>query len=69
MAFAYLGCRIPQIDQEAPDAYEKLQMALKGIMNHNIPTPSSNQGQNNEKDKFDKRKCKDNAQLTNESSY
>ena len=38
-------------------------------MNHNIATPSSNQGQNNEKHKFNMPKCKDNAQLTNESCY
>ena len=28
---------------KAPNAYEKLQMPLKGIMNLNIATPSSNQ--------------------------
>ena len=44
-------------------------MPLKGIMNPNIATPSSNQGLNNEKHKFDMPKFKDNAQLTNESSY
>ena len=41
-------------------------MPLKGIMNPNISTQSSNKGQNNEKHKFDMPKCKDNAQLTNE---
>ena len=41
-------------------------MPLKGIMNPNIATPSSNQGLNNEKHKFDMPKGKDNAQLTNE---
>ena len=69
VAFAYLGSRIPQIDQKAPNAYEKLQMPLKGIVKPQIATPSSNQGTNDEKHKFNMPKCKDNAKLTNESSY
>ena len=44
-------------------------MPLKVIINPNIATPSSNQGENNEKHKFNMPKCKDNAQLTNESYY
>ena len=44
-------------------------MPLKGIMNPKIATPSSNQGKNNEKHKFNMPKCTDNAQLINESSY
>ena len=44
-------------------------MPLKGIVNPQIATPSSNQGKNNEKHKFNMPKCKDNAKLTNESSY
>ena len=44
-------------------------MPLKGIMNPKIATPSSNQGKNNKKHKFNMPKCKDNAKLTNESSY
>ena len=44
-------------------------MPLKGIMNPKIATPSSNQGKNNEKHKFNMSKCMDNAKLTNESSY
>ena len=44
-------------------------MPLKGIMNPKIATPSSNQGKNNEKHKFNMPKCKDNAQPTNESSH
>ena len=38
-------------------------------MNPKIATLSLNQGKNNEKHKFNMPKCKDNAQLTNESSY
>ena len=44
-------------------------MTLKGIVNPQIATPSSNQGKNNEKHKFNMPKCRDNAKLTNESSY
>ena len=44
-------------------------MPLKGIMNPKIANRSSNQGQNNEKHKFNMQKCNGNAQLTNESSY
>ena len=54
---------------DSPNAYEKHQIPLKGNINPKIATPSSNQGQNNEKHKFDMPKCKDNAQLTNKSSY
>ena len=38
-------------------------------MNPKIATPSSNQGKNNKKHKFNLPKCEDNAKLTNESSY
>ena len=38
-------------------------------MNPKIATPSSNQGYNKEKHKFNMPKWKDNAQLTNESFY
>ena len=38
-------------------------------MNPKTETPSSNQWKNNEKHKFNMPKCKDNAQVTNESSY
>ena len=44
-------------------------MPLKGIMNPKIATPSSNQGKNSKKNKFNMAKCKDNAKLTNKSSY
>ena len=39
-------CRscLPDSTQKAPNAYEKLEMPLKGIINPNIATPSSNQG-------------------------
>ena len=38
-------------------------------MNPKIATPSSNQGKNNGNHKFNMPKCKDNAKLSNESSY
>ena len=37
-------------------------------MNTKIAKPSSNQEKNNEEHEFNMPKCKDNAQLTNESS-
>ena len=37
-------------------------------MNTKTATPSSNQWKNNERHKFNMPKCKDNAQVTNESS-
>ena len=43
-------------------------MPLKAILNSKIAKLSSNQRKNNEKHKFDKQKCEDNARLTNESS-
>ena len=69
VAFADVASRIPQLNQERSNAYEKLQMPLKVIMKPNKATPSSNRGSNNEKHKFNTPKCKDNAQLTDESSY
>ena len=38
-------------------------------MNPKVVTPSLNQGKNNEKSEFDMPIFKDNAQVTNESSY
>ena len=44
VAFADLSFRIPQVNPENNNAYENIQMPLKGIMNPKIATLSSNQG-------------------------
>ena len=40
--FCFAG--FPKYTKKASNAYEKLQMPLKGIMNPKIATPSSNPG-------------------------
>ena len=43
-AFADPASRIPQVNPKASNAYEKLQIPLKSIMNPKVATPSLNQG-------------------------